>query len=133
MTRRRLSRSAPETRPSTVALAFALAVIGLLFVASPRTGARLFGLGSQSEAPDLFRALGFRDLGLSLMLGAAARDPGATRAVSGGAAVIPTLDAILVARRRGRKGLPALALHGLSALLLAGNAVRAWRRSVSGR
>ena len=68
----------------------------------------------------------FRDLGLAAIFALAAKNPrhGQVGAVALGASVIPCLDAVLVARRRGHRALPALALHALSGAALLAVAMR---------
>lgn len=102
--------------PRLLAGGFLLLAIG--FVAAPRLGGRLYGLNASIEGLDYVRALGFRDAGLAAMLALAAGDRSAVRAVGIGGAAIPLLDALLVSRRKARKGLPAIALHAAATAAL---------------
>lgn len=100
--------------------------LGLSILAAPRTGASVFGLPAGGQALPFVRALAFRDLGLAAIFALAAKNPrhGQVGAVALGASVIPCLDAVLVARRRGHRALPALALHALSGAALLAVAMR---------
>lgn len=111
--------AAHAVRAAVAGLAGVLFVLGLAFVGRPREGARIFGLPPPQGAPlGYVRAIGLRDLALSLaLLGAAlAGERKALARLCGTALVIPLGDLALVAEG-GRKA--PLALHALSAGVLA--------------
>ena len=102
------------------------AALGLMILTAPRAGAWCFGLPADRRALPFVRALAFRDLGLAAIFALVGRRsrPGQIGAVALGAAVIPGLDALLVARRRGGRAAPALVLHATSGLALLAAALR---------
>lgn len=109
----------PGMRAGALALAGAFAGLGVTFLAAPRAASRLFGLPRNDIASRPYvQALAFRDLGLALAVGLAAGRGRGLDSVAAGAALIPLLDATLVARRRGRGGVPSAALHLISAAAL---------------
>lgn len=120
----RLPRPAPPqygagVRAGALALAGAFAGLGVIFLGTPRAASRLFGLPRDDPASlPYVRALGFRDLGLAAAMGLTALRGRGLRSLAAGAALIPALDAALVARRRGRAAAPSAALHLVSAAAL---------------
>jgi fatty-acid peroxygenase len=110
-------------------MAAGLAGLGGLILAAPRCGARLFGLRAAPDAIPYVRALAFRDFGVALALGLAnRRGAGGLASIAAGASVIPLLDAIFVARLRGRRAARSIALHGATGIALAALALAARAR-----
>lgn len=108
-------------RSASLGLAAALAGLGAVFFASPRTGASLFGLTPPSGDLDYVRALAFRDWALSAGLAGTAllNSPRTTGRLAVAFALVPALDAVLVGRRRGASAALQLCFHlsGAAALL----------------
>ncbi len=110
-----------------LAVAAGFLLLGSLFILAPRAGAALFGI----PAPEglglaYLRAIGFRDLALSLYIASLAllSTRRALAIVLGLTTLIPLCDTALVAHAIGLSSPGHLALHGASALLFA--SLAAW-------
>jgi len=91
-----------------------MAGLGLIFLARPGVAARIFGLPAGRKGTGYVRALGVRDIALSIGLLSAARGSrGTLAATAGTASLIPLGDLILVSSRKPRPWLSIL-LHGAS-------------------
>jgi hypothetical protein len=105
-----------------VALAAVFLLIGVLFIASPRTGAGVFGIPAE-EAGGLayVRALALRDLALGLYLLGLLRFSSrrAIGIVLAATVVIPIGDMLLILGREGVKSPGHLLLHGFSGACVA--------------
>lgn len=102
------------------ALGAAFGLLGLVIIAVPRPASILFGIAAEGEAALAYvRALGFRDLALSLYLlvlpGTSLR---ASRRLLGLSAVIPAGDFALVLAESGFSTLLPLLLHAASGIVL---------------
>jgi hypothetical protein len=103
------------------ALALAFAALGALLIAWPRAGSVLFGIETDDTlALAYVRALGFRDIALSLyLLGLSRAASRACRTVLGVSVLIPACDLILVMVERGVSVPGSLLLHAASGVCLA--------------
>ena len=101
-------------------LGTAFGLLGRFIIALPRPASILFGIEAEGEAALAYvRALGFRDLALSLYLlalrGVSLR---ASRRLLGLSAVIPAGDLALVLAESGFSALVPLLLHAASGIVL---------------
>jgi hypothetical protein len=119
-------------------VAAALAGLGLIFLTRPETAARIFGLPVSRHETGYVRALGVRDVALSVgLLLSAGGSPRTLAATTGTAGLIPLGDLILVSARKPRPWLSML-LHGASfaalvSLAIAARPFRAPVRTRAGR
>ena len=110
------------------ALGVTFGILGALLILWPQAGSVLFGLRTQDAlALAYVRALGFRDIALSLYLLVLSRvAPRACRAVLGISVLIPACDLTLVMVERGGSAPGSLLLHAASGICLA--ALALWPR-----
>ncbi|WP_165842841.1 DUF4267 domain-containing protein [Phenylobacterium deserti] len=118
-----MARGSDELTPVSAVgaqvLAAGLLGMGALFAAAPGLASRVFGLPAGREAWPYVRALAFRDLAVSTALLAASRGrAGPLRWLAASVALIPMADAAMVAAKRGRRGAPSVALHGVAGVAL---------------
>ena len=114
------------------ALGAVFGVLGALLIAWPQAGSALFGLETDNDlALAYVRALGFRDIALSLyLLVLSMVSPRACRVVLGVSVLIPACDLLLMIVERGGSAHGSLVLHALSGICLA--ALALWPRRSDG-